>query len=1060
MMAKLLLFSILVGVLFQSGLSENKQPLKRDIDQDAFCNIYLYDSKTGDVWDEMKARENIHLVKYNLVFIEYLQENLTDPLRNVNGSNFYKLDNWYQAFTPKGLKLLPLTLHYDADFLDLLSLGVKELDVLVVDGPGKCLLELSHQSKFSTLLTFMTTHFPYDEGMWRYLNGPYCHQKIERNDTKGRFVYECCKNDKDKGKDCITVEETDHIKCFYFAILIIKIVFFLVCPWIIQILFFQKSLERINYTVPISDPGLKKTMLIKRVNSEYETINRSSKYSRPKPMQQFSNFRRLVKPIPSDEIVSVNFRRLDVVVDHNELMSKNESPVQLLQYLYANLIRCDCTKSDPFRTCCGESLVGSWSPSFLWCKLQKKCETNNSCRECCPWLAIFRCLGYILFIAAIPVLFYLRAIVFYTFEKEEQEDKYDFLDEQGLNVDDVRAITQILASHFCYLGLILCYLISFIAFAVLRTLFQKQVDSVVNKSITDFRNVNRFECFRMITAHAVLPFEKFGIFGIIVGAFYWPLAIPIAILLTIFYCIPVLYITGRLLFQDRPGCLESSSSSAKSQNAHSISRGVSSLASCFLLDFISPSRNDGADGQEEKTQKARTLLCCTFSFKKIISFFKNLLVGFLLVVVILSFCVMYAESVGFMVEVFFLFFLGALTYNTVIYFIFGCFMVLHLCLALHFVKRRYFLYSKRLFKSIQLKLQKDILEKVMRNKICKENYAFKYFGTGDTKEHGSTDTNCNEFTDNTKAKKYCSSHIPIEGEREEIDNIEYLSGHLHWTVNSLVLFIDENDHMYMPRNLFWMTCDLGTVDSPGPLWKTLIMTFTVLLLSMFYLGLLLVMFLSVEVNGMSNVMQDFIFFACSCVPSIAYLAFQCCMQQKSSEYIVGEKILYLIKSYRRSWPVSDLVFENPESPRQRAADSRSRFAGDNYGLDSSVNPQLQNDYCESRVMSSEHQMPLKVDLLITLKDEEARDGIMRGSMVSNGSAHSLNSITQTSPQEVLLRRGPAQPNTNAVPNIQGANLMQRPLLSSAADNASSDSFPAIEIELNDLKIGLDDQTTI
>ena len=993
-----------------------------DVINPSFCKLYLHNkssNKENNV-EKLLNEKYIHMFKYKIIIDD---KNNSEVDSNLSQS--FGLDTWYHAFTNQGKSLLSLRSDLNLKSFTLLTSGVEEMTIKVVESELNCFVKLQHDDRKIKLLMFLEKHFSIKKNKNFILKETFCYQKLNITYSKGKFVYECCSS-----KDDCEIVSNLYIDIFKHFLLAIKIIFLLICPIVIQKLFFTKNIGKFNYTIPIPKPGLKKTMLIKRVNSDYETLHRSSKHlSGNKEMQQFSNFRKLVKSIPSDEIISVNFSLLDVSVDHADLISKDESPIHFLQYIYSTLIHCQCGRSHPFRTCYGESIIGSWSPNFLWCRLKKKCETNNSFRECLSWFAIFRFISTILLIILLPLPFYLKVLYYHFYEKEVFDKRQSELNNLGIKENIYDILLKGVYKYICYLGLFLSYFLSALVFVILRALFPSQISMIIKQCVKDFKNINRFECFRMIMSHIILPFEKFGIFGPVVGVFYWPVVIPISLILTIIYCIPLLYIIGRVFILERPQCIEGTNgthTNLRTQGSHSISRNVTSIANCFFLDHISPKNKiiESNDTHEKPLKKTKLLFCCSFDKTKFLSFIKNIIIGVIFITLLLSLCVMYTEAFGFIVEIVFLTILGAfLNGNEVLlHIVFSLLVIFYIILYLHYIKWKYSSFSYKLFDAVKAKLNKDIIEKFVRCREIRECTAFKYFAPEELRD---------------KAFKLYPQfgdvrlRSELERFRDLHDNIEYISGKLHWTLNSLVVFIDGNDVVRMPRDLYWRICNLDIPSSPGPIWKTFFLSTIKLFSTFIYLGLLLliVFFYSDTQSELTKLLEKEEYVRTSSIglralflillgliPAVVYilLLFSKCYKETP---MIGENIAWIIKSYRRSWPVSDLVFENPESPITNARGSLESAKGDD----------------------SRNEMPLKVDLLITLKDEPVYDP-NRISMASNGSIQSLTSFNKLSPEEQKI------PEISYAPSGKITHPMQRHLLEKT--DGSTNAF-AGEFELKE-----------
>ena len=156
-------------------------------------------------------------------------------------------------------------------------------------------------------------------------------------------------------------------------------------------------------------------------------------------------FRKLVKDVKSEQVSRVSFNRLDIVVDKRKLMPEGSVPIGLVRFFFDTFVRCGIGRSHPFLTCCAESIMGSWTPCFLWLKLKTgTSDCNRGCREICSWSTIFNSLGGLVLMAIIPLPYYLRLIEFYLFERDELIDRRAAMDNWKWSIRQVRS-----CSNFC-----------------------------------------------------------------------------------------------------------------------------------------------------------------------------------------------------------------------------------------------------------------------------------------------------------------------------------------------------------------------------------------------------------------------------------------------------------------------------------------------------------------------------------------------------------------------------------------------------------------------------------
>ena len=166
--------------------------------------------------------------------------------------------------------------------------------------------------------------------------------------------------------------------------------------------------------------------------------------------------------------------------------------------------------------------------------------------------------GALLTLAAIPFPYYVRVIIYVLYEADEMDARKDALDALSLDPDYSHNVLHMISPFNSYMILVyVTCLVTFLLLAAFRDSNAEKFDQIAVSAIHDLRHVKRVECLTLFAAHLVLPFEKFGICGIVIGAIYWPIVLPICLLVGIGYCFPTIYLTGRFLIQSRPSFLYS-----------------------------------------------------------------------------------------------------------------------------------------------------------------------------------------------------------------------------------------------------------------------------------------------------------------------------------------------------------------------------------------------------------------------------------------------------------------------------------------------------------------------
>lgn len=1008
------------------------------------CHLHPVDPDVPRQVRKMAESGSIQLVKYKLTFPEYK----TSPFGIGDNTTYrYKKDIWYRVFSSHGQKLLTMAFNYDALSLNLLQFGVKMLKVPVIDGPPNCFGRLKEEGHVQSILDLLMRDFEENDGKqrkssltsveWSEDKDFVCHQVIEDDDGTAKLFFNCCTWSSTTSKmKCGPAERDNIIKIFYIFLGLLKLAFILFGPLSLQKLMFEGSTVKTSYFVPVlDDRGLNKTILVKKVRSvEDESMN--SGKGRRKDMNQFTRFRKLVKTIPSEAIVPVTFYRLDILVDHKELMTEEDVPVGLLRFIYDAFIRCRITRVEPLRSCCSESIFGSWSLKFLWLKLRKRCDCNRGCRDSCSWSSIVHCIGAIALILIVPLPYYFRLVAFYVFEEDEIKDRREALDRLDLHHNiDYNIFQWLTPTNVALVSIYVIYLLSVVTLAILRICDPIKIDGIVRSCVTDMRNIRQSECLRMIFSHILLPFEKFGILGIIVGAIYWPFVLPCCLIVAFFYCVPLVYLTGRLLLNSRPSCCRrkplptsaGTSGGDRTTAAASLSSGVTSFDSCFFLDLISPDSRPysnviAQEKEKNETERRSTRRNPIINRRNLTSLFGNFLFGFLILLSVTSLLLMYGESFGFLIEVCVLTALGAIVNGdqSIRYVILAFWAILYTCVSCRSSYVGYYQLSRQLFAFIKSKVNESVQAVSSMRQEKRKNTAFKYFTTSESVRL-RTDDMMNNLQDDTETSlpvlavsvrtsgtKPSSSKLSnktIHGETMATtnDSIEYRDNKLHWNINSLVLFVDMDDVSRIPSDLFWQICKLKMPGSPGPLHRATLKAVGRIVCSLMFLLLLtIVVILFGKMYEVTNPIQMFVLFVCGGLPLIVYLAMnygcRCHVTKKINEYSLRGKVQRLILNYSRSWPVYDLSFKKnaiiEQTIRKAAGDHRSDGREDEWrGVTTTqVNSQGQEDAIDA----------MQVDLLITVKDDQEDENI-RSEPVSLGSGMSINSNSRpndrTSPDD-------------------------------------------------------------
>ena len=541
-------------------------------------------------------------------------------------------------------------------------------------------------------------------------------------------------------------------------------------------------------------------------------------------------------------------------------------------------------------------------------------------------------------------------------------------------------------THGVVLAVYVCYAMSILSVALMRRCSEtRHVDRLVADTLADLRRIRHSACVRLLLAHCLLPLEKFGVVcGVLVGLIYWPVMLPVCLVIVACYTLPLVYVTGRLLIHARCKCLATLPVTSDNAQLVSLSDGVTSFESCCFLDAISGS---GDRCVEHVTLAARNKVSGRCG--RVVDTLKSLVVGLVLVVLLWSILLMYAEAIGFGVEVVVMTSVGIVLNSgsdaarRVVLVAWG---VVYVAACYRAAVGSYTQFSRTVFAAMKRRLADRLLSAAVRRRDGRRNTAFKYFTVDDARR--PTDGEISPATQAEDLEAVTSTsddhHASLGTRQLSEDSIEYQFNLLHWKITSLSLFVDSGDTAHIPRDLFTRLCRLDVPGSPRSGARVVLTAVGRLVVA----GLFLLIFgLVVELSADAETEateQTLVTLACGSVPLIIHAVFTrfAARGDFGSELCAG-KIERAVLSYTQSWPVFDLSFQrrdqqtgsNDESTTPRpevgvgdACDQSRPLLSDATEL-KSVAHDNQHAPVGSRDISRSH-----VDLLITIRDDDVGVG--------------------------------------------------------------------------------------
>lgn len=883
-----------------------------------------------------------------------------DVITTSDGIHNFKLFEWKRVFTRHGQALLSLPYNYKVLSLSLLSYGIIAMDVELVDMPYGCFSNLTSDEKVKQLRDLVMYNFDIPSlkaGSYLQEGDQACHMII-RNNSYGvaEFVYNCC-----------TITETtktvyckDHVKSKWFLLLFnaipwMDIIFFFFFPMFALGIISRRSYRTTNYIVKLKEPHVTTIKKDMHDNEDMEMIDIGPKKKKKKSKnttwlseivpilsKESKRFikRNLVKnrlcidnvrKLPLNRPITVKMPLLHILVDHKQLMAEKDVNIGLLQFIWRNVFLCGMKRDYPFITCCKQSFIfGSWKRKLFCCPFpkigltRKLRQLNRQARRYCSWQTVFALLSFVAIVILIPFPYYIQIILYNKFAKHEITARISAANAVNLSLNPPfyqawRYFEFVPFATLQLIGLIMYFVTS----VILLVLYKKNTLYFIEYLVAvlrDFKHLERIETFRMLALHFVTPFEKLGLLGCLVGPVIWIISLPFCLLAIAYYCIPTVYLTGRLLFLRKPSFVmklmfhskthsEKYTSSLKEEkkiakrtkpeeddsDTEDDDPNLDSLEKILLLQRISPSTDDFIPIRP--LRKDGTLKAVSIAGYKDI---ERVVIGIVVVLWMVGLLIIYSEFFGFIVEVLTLTFMGAIANAGSVgqYFFFTFFVVTYTRTVLNKVNEKYQKMLSELFSHIKEKLSDELAETCIIRGSEQKNFAFKFFSKAELRELNN--------------KRQLSMISDVQDDFADIykDRFETQNKKLQLNLHSLILFLDKFDNPRIPKELFDRVCKIKCPGCPGPIYKSLLMALKELAyLVLFLFFVILVVLAFGDAYEISTTNQLLL----TVVGGFAPFVVRFVMKPKSlhvnfSTYSFKGKVHEIISSYRQSWPVYDIEF--------------------------------------------------------------------------------------------------------------------------------------------------------
>ena len=521
----------------------------------------------------------------------------------------------------------------------------------------------------------------------------------------------------------------------------------------------------------------------------------------------------------------------------------------------------------------------------------------------------------------------MRILLYCYFEQDELDLRKAAAEKLGLDITYGHNLFQYLTpTHGLVIAVYVTYSLTCVLLGCFRFCDSEKFDDLVRGALQDLRTIRRMACVRLIASHLLLPLEKFGLCGFLIGLAYWPIALPICLLVSVCYCVPSLYLTGRMCIHRRPSFLTtipwifSMNTKEGSVKTQTLCGGTSSFESAMLLDSISPRDPERASSPKRQAKKKRW----SRDTQKWSSRLVTLVVGILFVLHMYCLLLMFAECFGVAVEILVLTLMGTIVNasSAARYIMLAFWIIMYSTSCYNRSYEKYAKLSQKLFGFIKEKLNEDVKAVTLYREDKQQNTAFKFFTVPELHQMHEHKVEVEKSSEDDEADPgpVVKPGTSIDEKRREEaqfrkgayeDSAEYLNGKLYWKVKCLIFFVDKKDRPRIPQELFTRICEIEAPGCPGPVHESLInATKHLMYMIVFLLFVVLVVLAFGNFYEISTTNQMLLTLSSGFVPFvIRFVLTPKAAKLNLNTYSFSGKIHHIIQDFSQTWPVYDLSFK-------------------------------------------------------------------------------------------------------------------------------------------------------
>lgn len=893
--------------------------------------------------------DKLNLIEYKLRFANYSY----NPLKT-NVTRRHKADTWARVSTQHGQTLLSLAFNYGVLSLMTLTFGTTTIDIELADAPVGCFELLGEPQMVELVQQLLMRDFRENETSIRGTER-ICHEIVMNHSGYAKFTDWCCYIDAISGREtCETSTANEWLRFLYVLLSSIRFGVMFFGPLMFFSAVGSLTREEVPYTVKLKEPLVRTLMLCNTetfidtdIKVKQQLDFRSKKYrDLPKLIESMHNVGMKLPPLlappaefllrggPIGQPFPAKISEYDITVNYKRLLTENKVPIGLWKTVIRSIFYCKLRNVGPFVDCCRQNMF-----QHMFCS----CVALNV-----PWVKFWRKVGLGLAVLLLPTPYYVRLVIFYLFEYEEVMTRKEAAAALGLRESYENSLVQyLLPTHPLFVCMYVVYFVMAITLAYMaRRTEEGRFRKVIVGAFTDLKTLSWIDVLHMMVSNIIWPFKRYGVVGFLVVFVYWPIALPITLAVYVFYCLPTIYLTIRMLFYSRRAFLDTIQK--RSKRRYRIRRKVDNSLQLFVMDNIfrllwgDDDDDDGdrgtawdvrrrrdagvrrhrpartSDGYEldevdnlnpERLQRFRSLsVASTIVHRRVCNWrrvLENIFASTLCVIALYSTLAIMSECVGCLVEIMVFTMMGIIVNAGTLlkYIALVILVVVYSYDCFNNVEKRYLKLNKALFNEVKGRI-KDLEKVTSLPSYLQENRGFK------------------------------SQELSEQADYEMPDDVAEKPAR-HWLINDLVLFIDNEDMPRIPRKLFEDVCEIRVAGVPGPVYLGLLFALKQFLKIGIFVGFIFLVILSFgNVYGLSSTNQMIAALAGGSLP----LIMRTFMEPEKPDIEMGtvsfrSKLDEIIKNFAQYWPIYDFSFElhNPEEEDQEKKDAGGGGGGGDGG---------------------------------------------------------------------------------------------------------------------------------